>query len=820
MKKYLVGTADTNEKQMCNVGDFLVITANGDTPKYVNPSSGLAGNLGIPIHKDYWECPTFNSEVAGTLDETKYYSILLRPISTYLSDKNSGKFMMGSLTHYSEPIKPTVASKGLVFDIPDFGDDKVSFDSGYETNSTATTITDSTKTWAVDQWKDFEAYNPETKQYSTISGNTADTLTFASDIGVGGDDPYWIVQPLITNFEVYGMEMNAQVDVIANQAFTLQGFVDVGSQFTLGNFISGGVTALDGNFPPDPYYACINGGDKVIFGGGQSLEGSGYVDLTASSSSASATNPVAITVESTYSFDSISGKTGSVIRYTFSDSSQYQTGIRRGSYVDITGAEDSENDFEGIVTRVASDGSWFEISNDGKVNADDETIAFAFKKNLLVANGLVDSMLRTTIFLEGDPSPIRPIWIDLENGVAGLSELYMGANTSTGVNFTSSSDFGLGWSDFKNPFIVRTENTTPMGDRINSFAVFNQNLIIFCGHSVYGIPLTGLGQAPYLISNDVECRSPHSVVTTPTGVLFYDGTGISKTDGIGIISVTAYKANKYLRGINQNKVKNMRGAYNQEKRQAHYVFAYADEDLNNYGLTIAIDNNNCYPTQRLDCNAIWFDRDEFGDLKMYHGTSDGVIWEHDDELGTDGVYSTVYSGNITLVDNVANQITVDFGQEVTDTVHDGNPVLFFPSQESKYLQFKSNSFTHTATDWLYTFDVENPDDFDVGGLITLGAIPFDYGVKWKDFSSPQYPHKIREVQMDVTESSGVMFLTHYKDLIDVPLDGSTEYLNIDKTKLVFKNRMGEAKQYGYRFCGISVSPMEIHSMEILYDPHV
>jgi hypothetical protein len=235
MIKWLVNTSDTDEKQMCEVNRNLMITSGVDKVKFVNPSLGVAGNAGLPIRKEYYNAP----------------SIVLKPVSTYLSNPNTGEFMSGTLTQYSDPKSPSAALKSLKWDLPTEGDQVVPspdlvFAAGIVTSSSPTAIQDGTKSWNVDTWIGYECINVANGLRATITANDANTLTLDADIEAVTDDGYHIVKPQVTGYLLYAAEMNSAEEVIGAQ-FVLQATIDLETetQFELTSFTSTGLTATD-----------------------------------------------------------------------------------------------------------------------------------------------------------------------------------------------------------------------------------------------------------------------------------------------------------------------------------------------------------------------------------------------------------------------------------------------------------------------------------------------------------------------------------------------------------------------------------------------
>ena len=314
----LVDATDTNHKQICEIEKNACITSGYDRVKFVNPVSGIAGDAGFNIVKDYWYAPVFNSETTGTLDETKFYSILLQPITSYISDPNSGEFLKGTATHLSDPVQPTAASKGLVFDIQSLLAQKIVFYAGYSTGGTATWLEDYTREWVDDAFIGYQVVNVSNGKVANITDNDGTTLTIDADIEISLGDGYHIVKPMCTEYLVYACELDAAIDVLGG-SWILQGaLATTEAQYTLASFIAGGLPLVDNNFPPDPYYACVVDDNRMIAGGGiYDTTGDAVVDDAVYSMAASAGHEVAVSkIMDMAVLPNLSG-THKILRYTF-----------------------------------------------------------------------------------------------------------------------------------------------------------------------------------------------------------------------------------------------------------------------------------------------------------------------------------------------------------------------------------------------------------------------------------------------------------------------------------------------------------------------
>jgi hypothetical protein len=1084
MNQYLNDLTDNNEKQIAEVNRNLCIASGYDNVKFVNPVIGLSGDLGMPLLKDYWHAPIFDSEGTGTLDETKYYAIWLVPFSTYIANPNTGEWMTGTPMHRSDIVKPSVAAKSLIFNLPAPSEDGFVFFAGDATGGNSVTLQDNTRSWVSDSLIGFRVLNIDTGLTAEITDNDSISITIDSDIGAITGSRYHIYKRKITGYQVYAASTSdpALIDAVTP---TLQTTIDADElTIEIASVSTAGNPMLNLNFPPDPYKACVQADNMLICGGGVSDNtGEAEIDISPVAASASVATPIAVSTHFSYAIVAgTSYATNKIMRIALAAGESFGLPVA-GSIISISGSEDSGNNIEdAIVTRADQSGNWIEIvNNDGVVNANDETMTISGVRNVLIGNSsgenktsFTKGMIGSRFKFENDLDSYDIAWVDEINQLMGLRTKYIGLNgkfttfdprptvaprlimdssnqhigqclhcpsgafdpstysgesysfyvrrsamissptqqvrlLDVGVLYTShnfyfsyaradnryilfrvdsggspysyfpgtlfpdtdwihfcltfeygagarlyingaevtrsvqsgnvssmtlspanakltlgaggittniakcriygrtlsaaeaesdynggiisgldkewrcdegsgvecaetgggaslfgyvwsynnktpalasmtwdtftyeagggvendneiriESDRGIAWSDKGYPHVFRTENYTPSSDTVVALESFNQSLLVFCKNSLWKIPLQGLGSmTPYLLSDKVSCIAPHSVVSTPSGVFFYDGTGISMTDGQQIVPVTAYRANDFLGYINRSLAKNMQGVFDPNKRRIEYYFAYGDSQTNNMGLTISTDSMNCYPIQRVDVNAAWLDRDSTGDLMVYHGTTneigEGTIWAHDESVSTDGGYEQEIVGVITGI--TGSTLTCDFGAPIEElaNIKPGAVFMFLPLASGTYFQFRIESITLPDVEEPNVYEVVvdsalDMTDFSLGGSVIAGGIPFDYGIKWTDFHGPQYRHKIRQLQIDVSDFNGILFVEHYANLIDsTPVFITSHFVNEGTTKIVSKNKAGDCYQYGFRLYGVSMTKFSFHSFEILFD---
>lgn len=485
-----------------------------------------------------------------------------------------------------------------------------------------------------------------------------------------------------------------------------------------------------------------------------------------------------------------------------------------------------------VIKEAVTDIRWIEfVNNTGVANTDDEAMKVVLTPNYIQGNttgadqtffseGMVDAKF---MFTADQSSPYAISWVDTANQRIGLASLYDGENTGTDAALKITSDYSLYFSDSRNPHRWRGENIIDIGDSIIGISSISDNVIVFCSNSVWRVPIDSLGTTPVLISDNVRCPAQFSISKGERYIAFYDGTGVSITDGVGVQSVTAYKAKDYLANINKGYEANIKSVYDPVLKRFEFVFPMGADTLNNYGLYITEGSWNCYPFSRPDCNALWTNYDD-GNLFVYHGTSGsmvddtGMVLKHTGD--TDGFPgSEEYILEITAITGQTVRVSVDSAS----TISAGDTVTIYPvTSGGQYRQMIVETATLISTG---VYDLTFNAAYDLttyvaGDLVLYGLIPFDYGVRWTDFGSPQYKHQPRALHLEIENAFGLIYIEHYKDMIDSPVQTDAYSLSPATTKMVVPFRGGKSYKYGFRIRGAMINRMKINSFEIMFDTQV
>lgn len=668
-------------------------------------------------------------------------------------------------------------------------------------------LVDSSKTWVTDRWVGYRAFNSGSNWDGYITSNTAHELqTETTEATALGDTFYIYPEPML--LPATADEGHSVRDNKANWGFnTLAGK-------TITDDTTTSSATIISNTTTDLVISVAIG---AVAGHAYTI--SGVLDIP---------TPISVSVTT----DLYSGATHQqVTRYSYATA---PSELFIGSFVTVASSGSAGNDItDAQVVRLADDKTWLEVINNTSVAVtDDATMTIAIDANVIYGNTdgadktfFTDGLLGGTIAIN-NLQAVAIGWIDTVSQVMTASTK-MTSQTGGGT-FEITTDNNLAWSDYGNPYVWRTENTIQLGDSIKALIELNGLLLVFCRRTLWKIPVANMAQTPTLIASGLEFVAPNSIITTPRGIMFFDGSGFSITDGQQVQSITQYKATDLIAGVNQAMKYNIQGAYDHKNRRAEYVFAHGTDVTNNTGIYITIDSLNIYPFTRMDCNVIWESEDDYGRAVIKHGTSgrhteslNGVIYSHDAESATDGAVSPLTSSGEIIELNNQYMIIEAMGAL---GIEEGDNLMYYPSatESGTIVQFIAKKIVERSTN---VYDIYYSGDWylkelTVGGTVYLGMIPFDYGVKWMDFGSPQYQHKVRQVQIDVTNFTGGLYVDHYGDLGEDRIHSSQFYVTASDTKIVVPLKKGSVYTYGFRIRGYSSTKANIMSFEVLFDTEI
>lgn len=503
------------------------------------------------------------------------------------------------------------------------------------------------------------------------------------------------------------------------------------------------------------------------------------------------------------------------------------------------GASDwAEGDFLvfNVIKSPVTDKRWIEFKNNLAVaNDNDDTMKIVLTPNYIQGNASGADETKFTRGLESagfrfpadKSAPYEIAWVDTVAQRLGLGSKYAGSNVADD-DIKIESDYTPAFSDSQNPHRFRPENTIDVGDSATGISSIGDTAIIFCKNSVWRIGIEFLGSLPIMISNNVRCPAQFSIVKSDKYIMFYDGTGFSVTDGVSVKSVTSYKARDYLANINKAYEANIRGVYDRENSRFEFVFPLGTDSLNNYGLYITDGSWNCYPVSRSDCNALWTNFDD-GNLLVFHGTSGdlvptgiGTVFSHQGE--TDGTPDT--GEYLFTITGISGQV-ISVSAEGNTVLAVGDVITVYPTASGgQYRQLTVSAVSKTSTDPApVTYNITVDSSYDItgygaGDTVGYGLIPFDYGIKWTDFSSPQYKHQVRALHLDLENAYGIIYIDHFLDMDENPVSTNGYAVYPNNTKLIVPFRAGKCYKYGFRLRGMSLKQVKISAFEVMFDTQI
>jgi len=882
----LNGLAD-QPKHFAELGKLLVVTSGHDRVKYVDIIGGRAGDLGFEDWSNYWQKATgvVNSgatdweeedgtvwleeggdsyltedsiTATGTLQTGKFFSIVVVPMNTRRSS-NVG-FVMGQPTAPSIPAEITDPGDDstITWTIPVHPQQGVYDVGSHDGADNVGIMTDSTEAWELNELVGKTIKNLTDGSEGVISSSTATTatatLTGGTDNDWDTDDEYQILDSEAVTRRIYVSRGDTAADAWAGP-FTLAATIDDNTTTTwvqTSYAVTSTTADFDGLRPPAARFchAAFNRvwytgsirelRGKVQYKGTPQVKPSQLVTLSITTSdTGSTTAPVS----------------GQVVRYTL-DSGSWTSAIRRGSIATVTvgGGDISSNNVltNAYITRVEDSATptWFEVvAPDGTAEAS-VTADFSVKPNYIVGytsgvnkTYLTEAMEGAQISINASTaSPPLIDSVDPDTQEVGLRSNYLDT-TSTDQEFTVDSNVELYWSVTGDAGVVPVANVIEVPGRPFVVGHLDRHVIVWTENSILKIPENNIAQGFYSISDDRGCTAPYSVVREPRGYAFYDGEGISRTDGVASGSISRFKADDYLRNVNQEVVYNIRGVYDPQKDQLIYAFPLGNNQLNNFGLTINAGSTDFYPFRMLDVNALWRERSADGQWNVFHGTTNrntasgkSYIWEHDYDFESDGTTSSEgWIANVTAVDTANNHIIV---QEIASNPlepgaslltepyqYEGVPAVVVDATASTEAHFTIKKMDDNGDG---THDVYWGQDYDLDSLkpadslaFFLGVIPVHFGPKFTDFGSPRFLHSVREVSIDFEQPDGPswVFVDYYRDGKLTVVKTTAHYIGTGVTKLVSPARIGKTYQFGYRIRVYSPNRIKIHNITTTFTTH-
>lgn len=857
MSLVINGLAD-QPKHFAELNKLLVVTSGFDPIQYVDQRGGRSGELGFSDWNEYFRKPTgVENASGGSLETTKFYAIVVTPLDTRRSS-NIG-FIEGNPTESALPVEIVDAGDDstITWTIPVHPQVGISTLGSHTGSDGAAVLTDSTLSLEVNVLVGKTIKNLTDGSSSVVTANTATSITGILSGGTDNDwdteDEYQVVDSEAVTRRIYASRGDTAADAWAGP-FTLAATIEDNTTTTWEQ-ISFAVTttAADFNrFRPPAARFCHSAFNRIWYTGSvRELRGKVEYKGTVQSKAAQS---VTITVV-TSNFGTGTPIDGQYMRYTL-DSGTW-TDIRQGSIITASSSGGSPmnvvNDLaSAVITRVEDVASptWFEVLNPEGVAEATVTADLDMKPNYVVGNlsGVDQTFFRNAFVgmqfsINASPaSPAIIAWVDPVTQEMGFTGNY--GNLLTGQQeFISDSNIELFWSVTGDASVVPASNVLEVPGRPFAVKHIDRHVLVFTERSVLKLPENNIGQGFYTVADDRGCTSPYSIVRDPRGYTFFDGEGISRTDGQGASSISRFKADDYLRDVNQEAVYNIRGVYDPQEDQHFYVFPIGTNQINSFGLIINSASTDFYPIRLPDANALWRERSSDGRWNIFHGSTNratqsgkSYIWEHDFAFESDGLEATEgYIGHVTSVDadnkffvinDISSEPIVPGSSLIEEPYqYEGVPVTVVSPNASIEAHFPCQYIVDNGDG---THNVHWSDDFDLSTLnpiddlaFFLGVIPIHFGPKFTDFGSPRFAHSVRELSIDFEQPDGTawIYVDHYKDGLLQVSKVTAHSISPNVTKAISPCKIGKMYQYGYRIRCYSLRRIKIHNITITFTSH-
>jgi hypothetical protein len=885
------GLAD-QPKHFAELNKLLVVSSGHDVVKYVDLLGGRAGDLGFQDWSNYWqkatgvatvgadelitETATTPSEdilvteagdslvteasvtATGSLETGKFYSIVVVPMNTRRSS-NLG-FIQGQPTSPAIPIEITDAGDDshITWTIPVHPQLGIYDVGSHDGLANAAVLTDSTEAWETNELVGKTLKNLTDGSSTTVTANTATTVTGVLAGGTDNDwdidDEYQVLDSEAVTRRIYASRGDTAGDAWAGP-FTLAATIEDNTTTTWQQ-LTYAVTTTTADFdrlPPPAARFCHSAFNRIWYTGSvRELRGKVEYQSTPETKSSQS---VTLTVTTTDFGGASAPISGQIIRYTL-DSGTWTSAIRRGSIATVTAGAGTLSTVNELTTHtilrvedVASP-TWFEVLLPNGVAEAAVTADFSIKPNYLIGNLSGDDQ---TYFREGmagfqvgiNASTANKVLIDSVDEATqevNLQTNYL--DTTTGQQeFTVDSAIELFWSATGDAGVVPISNVIEVPGRPFAIGHLDRHILTFTERSILKLPENNISQGFYTVADDRGTTAPFSLVREPRGYSFFDGEGISRTDGVSAGSISRFKADDYLRSVNQEAVYNIRGIYDPQDDQLIYVFPLGTNQINNFGLVINAGSTDFYPIKLLDANALWRERSADGQWNVFHGstnrntqTGKSYIWEHDHDFESDGttpdegwignVTSVVPASDYFVIADIASNPIVP-GASLTEEPYqyEGVPAVVVNATASTEAHFivkkidDNGDNTHNVY-WGGDFDLDTLDPLE-GLAFFLGVIPVHFGPKFTDFGSPRFLHSVREVSIDFEQPDGPswVFIDYYRDGKLGVIKTTAHYISTEVTKLVSPARVGKTYQFGYRIRVYSPNRIKIHNITTTFTTH-
>ena len=702
-------------KHFAELSDVIAVTSGSDKPHYIEELTGRSGELGFKDWQGHWQ-KAVGTLGSGTPD--KYYSLVVVPINDRITFGGTAK--IGNPTTPSTPVFALSSALDIDWTLP-VHDQQQSIQVGKHTGADgeATVLTDSDLSLADDVLNGYTIYNLTDGSSGLITDTTANTIVCSGGISGGTGnvwdegDEYQVRTTECNKRYIYGSRGDTAADAWAGPFY----FIDVIDDNTTTAYTQtlwAATTGLldDERYAPPSGAFCMSAYNRMwVAGGIQENRGQVTLNMTdANEDYDVADGTIDVSVVTT-DFDSVAvpSTSGQVMRYTRNTGLWDSDVVFIGAYVTVNanGGGSPINAVNELtdarVLYVATDETYFDVLHPTGVAEAGVHGDISFKLNYLTGNTsganqtyFDEGFIGSKISLTGDNRSYIVAWVDPITQEMGLTSLYEGALAGTSVAYNLRNDTKVSYSITFDPGVHPTSNYVDVDDYVVGLGHIGRSVIVFGESSITRFSADEPAQGLSSILSSKGCTAPYSIVETSKGILFWDGEGVSLTDGTHVRSLTENRVDDLMVGANRDQEYNYRAVYDADEETYTLFFAHGSEVTNDHSILIRLSSGDVYPMKRKDVNAVWRERDSDGIWRTHHGTSarhtnstNSYVWEHRDDVGHDGVPGTDgiddFMGEVTSVADIgtntvevmASRLGFKIGTSTTDPyLGEGLPAVF------------------------------------------------------------------------------------------------------------------------------------------------
>ena len=525
-----------------------------------------------------------------------------------------------------------------------------------------------------------------------------------------------------------------------------------------------------------------------------------------------------------FTISSIVDQGSGVWRISFSGSPDLSA-VTTSMNLSISGNSSSGNNVSHAIVKTVSDSSdYIDIYNEDGVATGASGTATVYATYF--ADGFGGAKFRF------DDDGVNQIYtvatVDVANQRFTIEESeYNGAKTAGTYYafFMDTYDRTLWWSKVDDPNSYPTENSMQFEENLTALSSSGEYLVVFGRESIYIV--NPRNPSEFRKTNaPIGTNSPMSVVPSENGVYFYDGKTIRLFDGLQANDITRRRVADILSNVTDGLEHNVYGIYIPNEQSIRWYIPVNSSVVNNYYVQYNLTTGFWWIGHCGDvtCASVLLDETD-GSVELYTASSSrhsgaGRIRKHDGSSELDGTDAgtTYYFGTVQSVDTVNRIIGFSIATGTVSTDEVGTPFTVFATGGVRDINGVISSITDDGGG---NYSIGYHADFDfstaqAGDNITIGIIPFIWGIKWDDFGSPQYKHELKEVHIHFTPTAYLYgIVDFYTDYSSTP-NKSVSFTVTNDSKSVIRYHGERGYQIGHRIRIWSYDQVEIRDIVLMH----